>query len=338
MHLDPFSERVLAAMRAGHALGVVETDRARSLVRSGLTLEQSVVGLGLVDGQTFGEYLGHAAGLPYVHQPTPLVGDFDCEPLNQSEAMPFAQEGASIHVAFHQPIHSVLIEAREALTANDQTLIPYVTTTSSFWSTRAEKRERTTGVLARIAMALRRARSRHARIVDQDGAGRAMVDGIRLIPLRMESTWMPAVAYRLKRLGPFSGWQSDVSHRGFTGALHLSRVASDTSDDHPMDWSSLEPYFRERPVGLTIIISGDPSFVRETFQQYQGRTETVPADTQDEQEQALHAALSGKAVTAWTMDRSAWWHPATAAGLRVRVLSAVPTTYGWAWSSYLDRV
>lgn len=336
MQIDRFAERVLTALQTRHILGVSEADHARGLIRSGLNLEQSVVGTGMVPSDVYAEQLGFVAGLPVVRAPQPLVDVLDPELTERCTALPFARHGRTVIVAFSRPEQKNIDKVRDALAQNDLACMPYVTPDSSLWR-RAESLPKTLSLLNKLRDSLAKARSRHIRLIHEPLAIRAVADSGRVLnDVDLDASHIPAIAYRVKRLGKASGWLSEVTHLGLGVSIHLT-LASDGDNHHPVNWSALENKHNESPEALTIVLASDPAFIRESFER-SGGAEVMPADTEDEQELAMHAVLSGKAVSAWTSDASDWWQPVLMAGLRVRILKAEPTPHGWAWSSYLERI
>lgn len=335
MPTDVFAERVLAALQARRILSTFEADHAKSLTRSGLTLEQSTVGTGLLPVDVYDEQLGFAAGLPVVRSPETIDGVLDEDLLERHQALPFAKHKCTVLVAFARPLQRHISAIREALFQMDLSCMPYVAPESSFWRKGASLPS-AHQLLNRLSERAAHSRSRHIRLIHESSSIRAVADsGHQLVNINLSHAHIPAIAYRVKRLGKSSGWLAEILHKGLGTALHLTRVG-DGQDCHPTCWSALETAHMNRPEALTVIFARDPSYIRETFSRG-NQGEVFPADSEDEQELALHAALSGKPVTAWTSDDSNWWKPVLEAGLRVRVLKAEPTPHGWAWSSYLER-
>lgn len=353
MRLGPFYERVLETARRDRLLSHASMSRVRSLVRNGLSLEQSLVGTGLVPYSAYLAHLGTAAALPVVTDPAPISGSLLSHRMQLKHRCLLLEETEhAAHVGFTDADPGLLSRVREEL-PQAVSLVAYVIPYHAY-ARHASVLENTytsksvASLLAQLFEAADARKVFQLRIVSKQGSVAAYADGtgMRIGTLPLPAAALSAMAVRLRRLGKATGWHVETISAGFEPMIHLTRKKGDFR--HPVERSEAVARFLERPSGVLVLMGADAYIARHILAKLnvpegraaigRGKLACLPADTLSEQEFAVHAALSGRPVIAVTSSSDPWWLPLSRSGLKVHLVKSATNPDGRAWSVVRARL
>jgi len=353
MYLSPFYECVLETARRDCLFSRADLSRVRSLARNGLSLEQALVGTGLVPYTNYLAYLGMASALPVVTDPAPVSGsllsyrvqlELQCLLLEETEQ--------AAHIGFTNADPSLLARVREEL-PSAVSLIAYVIPFHAYVKHASVLEHASVGKTAAsfISQLFAEANTRNVfqlRIVSKNGKLIAYADGtdMHIGASALPAAVLPAFAVRLRRLGKATGWHVETISGGFEPMIHLTRIKGNLK--HAVEFSEAVWRFLEHPSGALIFIGTDAYIARHVLAKLSapegkealgnGRIACLPADTSEEQEFAVHAALSGRPVVAVTSSQEDWWKSLSQAGLNIHLVKSMAHSDGRTWSVMRARV
>lgn len=340
MRLAPFDERVLSRVMTDARLGAYDLDSVRSCVRAGMSLEQALVGLGVIDLDAYRHALSAASGLSCADGPVRLD-----ERFFDLEAYLVDESPRHVALAFVRPDLSRLREASRRAREAGQALLPFVTDRISVRGARRPDHAAVDEIIQALIQAADEVRSSHVRLVLDGGRVHAFSESGSAFTLEIPGSCLPAMRLRLKKRAP-SGWRFDSP---LPTAAHLSRAGEWA---HPAGWSRAVQAFLRAPSGLLVVTDSDPSLLRQlaagtvpledsgswrdAFSS--SRVACCPADTAAGRELALQTALAGRPVIAVGRGEGDWWSPASEAGIPVHVVRSTVTPRGRAWSAHRIRI
>lgn len=342
--LDTFSEKLLCELQAERRLTERQTETLRSLVRQGLAFEQVALASGLLNEEAFFALLEIVSGLPSERsmslEPMPLTFFME-DQMREFACIPFRKQKSNVEIAFSDPNTRVITRVRGIFAEHELRVIPVVIAQSAFRRS-LDSRQRTSA--ASILRSLNDFASRnsvfHVRLVGTGPYLQLTDDAYQTYAhapmIRTEA--LSGLQRHMKRRGAASGWSLDYAHQGTHPVLHLTRHPG--LGEHPTDWASSAIADGADMTGMTVLVRHDPYLAKrleglddaETHRDW-GRRELrkYRADSEEEQELAMHAALAGEPVLAVSADDSAWWEPVSQAGIPVRVCRAHVSPEGRAW-------
>jgi len=353
MYLSPFYECVLETARRDCLFSRADLSRVRSLGRNGLSLEQALVGTGLVPYAKYLAYLGMASALPVVADPSPVSGSLLSYRMQlELQCLLLEETEQSAHIGFTNADPLLLVRVREEL-PSAVSLIAYVIPYHAYVKYASILENEPVGKTAAsfISQLFAEADARNVfqlRIVSKNGKLIAYADGtdMHIGAPSLPAAILPAFAVRLRRLGKATGWHIETISGGFEPMIHLTRVKG--SLKHAVEFSEAVQRFFDRPSGALIFIGTDAYIARHVLAKLSapegrealgsGRIACLPADTSEEQEFAVHAALSGRPVIAVTSSQEDWWKPISQSGMNIHLVKSMAHSDGRTWSVMRARV
>lgn len=317
-------------MRQEGDIGRQALSRARSLLSHGLSLEQILVGTGLMRPEQYGTYLSRAFGVPFLRVPQDSVmehGGFSVLLQRALEAIPFSRHEERWIVAMTHPDAAHLDMLRQCSHDRGWIAEPRVMLRGDWLASQ----ERPFATAAHVS-ALRTYRDERAchemRVVPTRHGADVWADPsthdrpCATWPRAQASARVAALARRLER----EGWAVQVRGMVYGLSLTASRVASRT-DVHPLSISGSIGSFADHPRGLMVFIRPDHALCERM-----GQTKIADAQNPFQQEEVLHRILAGESVIARSEKDDQWWGPAIAANIPVHVVCGDCTPAGRAWS------
>ncbi|MCC7522813.1 hypothetical protein IT407_03375 [Candidatus Uhrbacteria bacterium] len=339
--LSTFFRRVLDAAVEDGAIGRGDLDVVRSLTEQGVTLEQSLVGTGLVDAKTYGSWLSRVSGFPVADVLPDEITDrsgLDDEIINQG-VLPILITKKAAEIAFIQPDPALVDMVEKSVLHGSKEFRPSVMLIAEFRKRRPIS-DTVMHPIRTIKRLFREADQRgahHIRLLPSEKGFHAFFDSKSdsdeafSIPMNHVS----AIRMRLSRLGSKSGWHAEPSRSGVEPVIRLVRRSG--SGSHPLEWLS----DADDRSGLTVFVAPDAFTVRHLIGRIRayepeghwtdGTTQAYDADDQDGQELAVHAALSGRSAVAVASKDGDWYQPARESGIPVRIIRGYKTAHGIAW-------
>jgi hypothetical protein len=297
---EALSDRLIAMCIGRGWISPAAGDRARSLVRHGLHVEQAIVGTRLVSRDQYAQVLAEATGLPYAEVSTVSMDDYS-DILNESDArdwsvLPLSRKDRTITVGFSHPLPEHLKRVRRHFLSHSLRMEPRVILHASL------PRHIASPSVHRLARTV-------SRLAHTGGAHRItlMSDGLQFdeepISIRLRPSVASALASFLpRRLG--SAWVGDRRHSVLGRMASWFRRHLTGSSHHVLDLSDRVRSLVANPDRFVVVVNADrrlQDWLRKS------QVPVMDARTADGSELAMHAALAGSHGIAFTTDRDAWW-------------------------------
>ncbi len=318
---DVFNHRLLQQMRQEGAIGLRTLPRVRSLLSHGLSLEQTLIGAGLMRPEAYGSFLSQAFGVPFVRVSSctdPHQAPFSPTVQRALEAVLISCHENRCVVAMTQPDTERLGLLRQCAEEGGWIVEPRVMLRSDWLALGTTSfGKHATPVFSHKAFHKIRVlpTRRGAEVLGDDSL-------LMTLPVEQSSAFASALARRLER----DDWAMQKKRTLFGTSLAASRVHART-DAHPLSLSDRLREYLERPDGLLVLIRPDQA-LREQVGSF---ADIVAARTPTDQENVLHQTLAGERVIAQSDGDDTWWNAAVAAGIPVFVVRSDLMPEGLAW-------
>ncbi len=326
------SDRVLEYLHHEGRVFSRALPRVRSLIAHGLSLEQALVGTGLVVPEQYGEALAQVYGVPFVRVTSDSVVSDETQSLrwHALEALPLHRHNETVVGAFTQPDHDRLAHARDWLAAQGLRLEARVMLRSDWL--RYGRVPSVTALPRHLFQLIEQANPQRVAVHPRHDHIEIVVDpehasGPRwTLPDRSSGGFVLALARRLDG----DTWETTISHTPYGLALDASRRTSH-DDLHPSRASETIRSFLQQPHGLLVVVRPDTAMCHALTEKT--RAAIRPIRSSVDEEAAVHDALAGDPIVATqTTDRPTWWNALSHAEIPVRVVASTLTTHGRSWS------
>lgn len=357
---DPHVASDLLAVCQGEGWITPKTvQKTRILLEHGLHPEQALIGTGLVTPDQYGEALTHLFDIPFARPAARVrfAGRFprlDGDWLAEQRAVILDQDISTLFVAFADPSNIKAIKAvTSAVQGYGLKLVPAVTLWSDIRPRKRPPVASVSSIRRHLLDRLDRAATSHLEIgADADGwhISHQSIQFLDKDLLPHPHASAPALAVHvLHQQDPsFSDWNMSLHATSYGAALTLKRQENNAIHTHPLDWSQAFEVFSQHPKGVLIFVSSEQDLLQARAKQRgwlpennEGHWRTQPelpaiyrVEEEEDQEEAVHASLSGRPVVAYqkTSDLS-WAKPLQYAGIPVSVLERHVVPNGMAWTS-----
>ncbi|MBP6945105.1 hypothetical protein KBD61_05305 [Patescibacteria group bacterium] len=333
--------------------------KTRVLLEHGLHPEQALIGTGLMTPDQYGEALTHMFDIPFTRRvalprSARRAPRLDADWLVEQRAVMIDEDVSTLLVAFADPSDAKAVKAvASAVQAHGLELVPAVT----LWS---DVRPAYTPPLATVSSIRRQLQNRldhastsHVEIgCDTHGwhVSHQSVQALDRDLITHSPASAPALAMHLlrHRERAFADWSISHSATSHGAVLTLKRQEDQAAQTHPLDWSQAFEVFTQHPEGMLIFVASGQDLVQARAEQ-QGwllekeeahwRTQPdLPAvyqvEEEEYQEEAVHAALSGRPVVAYQKTPDVRWaEPLQYAHIPVSILQRHVVPNGMAWTS-----
>ncbi len=353
-HVLPLSirDRLLAEAVARRELSERAVTSVKDLQKRGLSLEQALVGTGLISAQRLSELLSTASGLPSLT----LTGEnqsfpsgLDRETATAWQIVVQKKLGKSWQIGLTNPWDQDVRSAIEALAVEHGwspefcCVLPSV---ADRWLRVANETRRSSEALARYARAL-------VERADQEARVKIVAEGQMAHPeesvVRAPIAWLPALHRRLARRlqGSSTHVRHHRSHHGSHIELQREQPVRSLQKDeeHPLHvWTdAVDRFFEEGKVVFVLDEQGDllhhwPNVhVEIPTDEWRSGGRWVSEATSDSQEELFHLSLAGYPGTIRFQslgELQAWEQAAEAAHVPYAACIGQATPHGIAWSVY----
>ncbi len=331
-----FHQTLLQSMRREGAVGQRAFPRVRSLLWHGLSLEQALIGTGLMHPESYGFFLAQACGMPFVRvsaesaeMPAALSRMVCCV----LEAVPISQHENRWIVAMTHPDETRMDILRQCARQGGWIAELRVILRSD-WLTLRNRDSATAADASAFFNRLDLHGTHEVRVLPTRDGADVWMDMMTHDRPRMSWSMsqsparMAAFARRLVR----DGWAVSTHQTIHGPSLTASRVKLRT-DAHPLSVCERIGAFLEKPDGLLILVRPDHALCK-----WMDLTTVLRANTPCEQEDVLHRALAGESIVVRSDHDNAWWKSAAHADIPVHVVRGHLTSSGHAWSISHDSL
>lgn len=357
---DPHVASDLLAVCQGEGWITPKTvQKTRILLEHGLHPEQALIGTGLVTPDQYGEALTHLFDIPFARPAarSKFVGSLprlDRDWLVKQRAVMLDQDVSTLLVAFADPSDVKAMKAvTSAVQAHGLRLVPAVTLWSDIRPTKEPLSATMRSIRRQLQHHLDHAATSHVEMGADANGWHVSHESVQcldkdLIPHPPSSSSALTLHLLRQKESSFSDW-SIVLHPTSHGAvLSLKRQAKNASQAHPLEWSQIFEAFTQHPEGVLVFVSSGVDLLQTQAEQYgwlqkkeavHWRTQpNIPAiycaEEEAEQEEAMHAALSGRPVVAYQQTSDLRWiEPLQHALVPISVLERHAVPNGMAWTS-----
>lgn len=331
--------------------------KTRVLIEHGLHPEQALIGTGLLTPDQYGEALTHIFDVPFARPVSSprrpaRASRIDSVWLAGQRAAVIDESVTKLIVAFADPSDTNALNAVEhAVQAHGWELVPAVTLWSDIRSTQGVPLSTVGSARRHLQHALEQASTSRIEIGNDAHGWHVTHDSVQSLErgvIKVASTSAPALTLHLQRHAEQRESNWNLSHHATShgSILVLQREERNVSQMHPLKWSQAFQEFTQTPRGMLVFVTpvSDIQPKREEYGwleegEAHWRTHAhMPAvyqvEAEDGQEEAVHAALSGRPVVAHqkTADLG-WLEPLQHANIPVSVLERHAVPNGMAWTS-----
>lgn len=357
---DPQVVSDLLAMCQGEGWLTPKTvQKTRILLEHGLHPEQALIGTGLMTPDQYGEVLTHMFDIPFTRRAilprsTHRTPRLDAHWLVEQRAIMIDEDVSTLLVAFADPSDAKAIKAvASAVQAHGLELVPAVTLWSDIRPTCTPPLVAISSVRRQLQHRLDQACTSHLEIGSDAHAWHISHQSVQSLDADLISH-PPASASALNlhlshhRKQALAGWNISHHPTSHGAVLTLRRQEDQGTQTHPLDWSQAFEAFTQHANGVLIFVSSGQDLLRTRAEQ-QGwlrekeeahwRTRPdLPAiyqvEEEEYQEEAVHAALSGRPVVAYQKTPDVRWaEPLQYARIPVSILERHAVPNGMAWTS-----
>ncbi len=355
---DPHVVADLLAVCQGEGwLNPKVVQKTRVLIEHGLHPEQALIGTALLTPDQYGEALTHIFDVPFARpvsssrrssRPTRI----DIAWLATQRATIIDEGVAKLIVAFADPSDTDALKAVEhVVQAHGWELVPAVTLWSDIRPSQGVPLSTVGTARRQLEQTLEQASTSHIEMGNDAHGWHVTHESVQSLDgnvIKAASTSAPALLLHLHRHAQQSKSDWNLSHHRTShgSILVLHREGNAVLESHPLRWSNILQAFTQSPQGMLVFVAStaDVQAQREEYRwleegEAHWRTHTqVPAlyqvEEEDAQEEAVHAALSGRPVVAHqkTADLR-WLKPLQHAHIPVSILERHAVPNGMAWTS-----
>ncbi len=333
--------------------------KTRVLLEHGLHPEQALIGTGLITPDQYGEALTHVFDIPYTRRvtlprSTRRAPRLDINWLSQQRAIIIDEDRSALLVAFADPSDTRAVKAvANAVQAHGLELVPVVTLWSDIRPAYTPPLAAVSSVRRQLRHHLDEASTSHLEIGSDTRGWHLFHQGVQSLDAGL-ITHPPASAsaltlHLLRHQGQsFADWNISHEPTSHGAVLALRRPGDHVKERHPLNWSQAFEGFIRHPEGVLIVVSSEQDFLQARAEQ-QGwlrekkeahwRTQPdlpaiYPVDEEQGQEEAVHAALSGRPVVAYQKNPDMHWAKQLQyAHIPVSILERHRVPNGMAWTS-----
>ncbi len=357
---DPHVVSDLLAVCQGEGWLTPKTaQKTRVLLEHGLHPEQVLIGTGLMTPDQYGEALTHIFDIPFIRRATlsrstRRAPRLDADWLSAQRAVMMDEEVSTLLVAFADPSDTKAVKAvASAVQAHGLELVPAVTLWSDIRPAYTPPLAAISHVRRHLQYHLDQASTSHLEVGSDRHGWHLSHESIQALEpdlITHPPASAPALTLHLLRHGQqaFTDWKLSHHPTSHGAILTLKRQKDQAAQMHPLDWSQTLEMFTRHPQGVLVFVASGQDVLqvqaeqRGWLHQEEGahwRTQPgLPAiyqvEEKESQEEALHAALSGRPVVAYQKTSDVRWaEPLQYAHIPVSILERHVVPNGMAWTS-----
>ena len=327
--------------------------KTQMMIEQGLHPEQALIGTGIVSIEQYGEALSRLFDVPCVRKTaasTRHASLIDEQTLTRARAFVTDRDPSSALEAFADPSDPQALQiVDQALQKKGVSLVPAVTLWSDLRMQHATSLPSAASLRRSLEHTLAQSGTSIFELGHVDSGWYTQHQSLSGHDATWQhahvSTTVPALAMHLGKHA-LRGWRMEATATSHGTMLRLEREAPHAQGIHPLDWSQPMQRLMNEGQSVLVIIHADKAAEALLFDRFpqaeagiQWRSSAKQphvyrAQREEQQEEVLHAALSGRSAIILQQNNDLEWAQSMRSlGIPVSCLERCPTPEGTAWIS-----